>query len=270
MLITEATRRAAWSYAFNMGTSYIPLATSMIKRTLGTPRIQCWHITTPDGFRKLKTIEGKNAQISCFTQIEDLAGQMNGIETAGGVLVKLSADEILNTSFDSYSSVDLKGIRWVPTDEMHGELNTAVTKLKETVVHKYIQNKANINAWIDKYDVKIHDDVRKGLITNFLDLYNKVLQNHWMEFFPECNEEDIAKALKAFNEGVEKIILKYKKVIIDSRNSYSGSNYNEVIANRIEVLKVYVMKDKQKEFEEINQEQEYVKVDSKTLKLIKI
>jgi len=270
MLITEATRSAAWSYAFNMDMSYIPLATSMIKRTLGTPRIQCWHITTPDGFRKLKTIEGKNAQISCFTQIEDLAGQMNGVETDGGVLVKLNADEILNTSFDSYSSVDLKGIRWVPTDEMHGALNTAVTKLKESVVHRYIQNKSNIDAWIDKYNVKIHDDVRKNLMKDFLYFYEKVLQNHWKEFFSECDEDDISKALNAFNEGIEKIILKYKDEIIDSRNAYSGSNYNEVIANKIEILKVYVMKDKQKDFEEINPEQEYVKVDSKTLKLINI
>ena len=270
MLINEATKRPAYVYAFDPNTSYIPLTTEMIKRIMGTPRIKAYHITDSKGFQRLQNLQGRKAQISCFTKIQDLSGQMNGVETAGGVLVKLDADEILHTSFDSYSVVDNGGRRWVSTEEMPGVIHTKISNLKEKIIERHLQNRRNIKTWIERHDVKIHDDMVKRISSNFSDFYNYVLSKHAIEFLECCDKSDLYKALVDFHNSVEPILEKFKDEILNQRNADSGSNYNEVICNNIAITKVYVMRDLVKQFEELNPGWNPIVVDNKSLKLIKL
>lgn len=270
MLINEATKRPAYVYAFDPNKTHIPLTTDMIKRVMGTPRIKAYHITDPKGFQHLQSLQGKQAQISCFTKIEDLVGQMSGVNTAGGVLVKLDADEILNTAFDSYSVVDTGGRRWVPTDEMHGGFHTKISNIKEKIIKRFLQNKKNIHSWVERYNVKIHPDMEKKLASDFLLFYEQVLNHHAVEFLESCDKSDLHKALIDFHNEVEPMLSKYKKEIMDQRNADTGSNYNEVICNNIAITKVYVMRELAEEFEEMNPGWNPVVIDSKSLKLIKL
>lgn len=270
MLITEATKRPAYVYAFNPNKTHIPLTPSMIKRSLGAPRIKAYHITNSTGFQKLQSIQGKPKQISCFTKINDLAGQMTGIATTGGVLVKLDGDEMLNTAFDSYSVVDTGGRRWVPTENMHGGFHTAVSKIKERIINKHLQNKKNIRAWIERHNVKLHGDIEERLAKDFSLFYENVLDKNAVEFLETCNKSDIYRALIDFHNEIEPIIVKHKDDIINQRHGSTNSNYNEVICGNIAITKVYVMKDSIEEFEKLNPGWNPISVDSKTLKLIKL
>lgn len=270
MLISEATKRPAYIYAFDPSRTHIPLTTDMIKRVMGTPRIKAYHITDSKGFRSLQNMQGKKSQISCFTKIEDLAGQMNGVNTAGGVLVKLDGDEILNTAFDSYSVVDTGGRRWVPTEEMHGEFHTKISDIKEKVIKRFLQNRKNIHAWIERHNVKIHPDMEKRLSSDFTSFYEQVLTHHAIEFLESCDKSDLHKALIDFHNEIEPMLVKYKKQIMDQRDADSRSNYNEVICNNIAITKVYVMRDMLEEFEQTNPGWNPIPVDSKSLKLIKL
>lgn len=270
MLINEATKRPAYVYAFNPNVTHIPLSTDMIKRVMGTPRIKAYHITDPKGFQHLQRLQGKQAQISCFTKIEDLAGQMSGVNTTGGVLVKLDADEILNTAFDSNSVVDTGGRRWVPTDEMYGRFHTKISNIKEKIIKRFLQNKKNIHSWIERHNVKIHPDMEKKLASDFLLFYEQILNHHAVEFLESCDKSDLHKALIDFHNEVEPMLSKYKKEIMDQRNADTRSNYNEAICNNISITKVYVMRELAKKFEEMNPGWNPVIVDSKSLKLIKL
>jgi hypothetical protein len=269
-LICEATKRPAYVYAFDPSRTHIPLTTDMIRRVIGTPRIKAYHITDSKGFQKLQSLQGKKSQISCFTNIEDLAGQMSGVNTTGGVLVKLDADEILNTAFDSYSVVDTGGRRWVSTEEMHGGFHTKISNIKEKIIKKFLQNKKNIRSWIERHNVKIHSDMEKKLSSDFLLFYEQVLNHHAVEFLESCDKSDLYKALIDFHNEIEPIFEKHKDDIMNQRKFKSGSNYNEVICNNITITKVYVMKNIVKEFEEINPGWNPIQVDSKSLKLIKL
>lgn len=270
MLLAEATKRPAYVYAFDPNKTHIPLSTDMIKRVMGTPRIKAYHITDSNGFQKLQNLQGKKSQISCFTKIDDLSGQMSGVNTTGGVLVKMDADEILNTAFDSYSVVDSGGRRWVPTDELHGGFHTKISNIKEKIIKRFLQNKKNIRSWIERHNVKIHSDMEQKLANDFILFYEQVLNHHAVEFLESCDKSDLHKALVDFHNEIEPVFEKHKDDIMNHRNSNEGSNYNEVICNNIAITKVYVMKNIIKEFEEMNPGWNPVMVDSKTLKLIKL
>jgi hypothetical protein len=270
MLISEATKRPAYVYAFDPNKTHIPFTPEMVDRSLGTPRIKAYHITDSKGFQKLQGLQGKKSKISCFTKIDDLAGQMSGVETTGGVLVKFDGDEVLNDAYNSNSVTDTGGRRWVPTEDMHGEFHTKISKIKENIIKKFLQNKKNIHTWIERHNVKLHSDMEDKLSKDFILFYEQVLNHHAIEFLESCSKDDLYKALIDYHNAIEPIVKKYSKEILDQRNVDSGSNYNEVICSNIAITKVYVMREQIEEFEELNPGWNPIQVDSKSLKLIKL
>lgn len=269
-MINESTKRQSYVFAFDPKTHYMMLSSEMVQGYFGSPRITAWRVTNPLGFRKLQLSQGRNHKVSCFTKRSDLFEQMTDFEGSGGVLVKLVGDEVLKTAFSNNAIIDGSKRRWVDTSSMSTELNKAVANIKSNVVKRYFQKKKNIINWINQHDVKISNEMVERLSKDFNLFYDNIMIPHAAEFLESCDKYDIYDALTDYHYKIDKIFDKYKEEIMNNRSNEMKKSDNEIICKNISIVKVYVMRDKIKEFEEMNPGWNPIPIDTKSLKLIKM
>jgi hypothetical protein len=127
--VTRPGIASEWWYASR---GAIPLAPSVLQDL--ERDITAYHVTDLKGLVSLAKGENKRRDISAFTKgSSDLAG---GVNTAGGVLVKLKGKTSIIFDNDAYSALDRNGHRWI--ERLNTFKNT--DKIFQTPMLKSIQS----------------------------------------------------------------------------------------------------------------------------------
>lgn len=204
-------------YIFN---SYnYPLSTPMLERIFKElPRVIAYHITSPKYLNNLFKIEGSKKSISVFTKANS-SNIKFGIESTGGLVVKISGNLLAKGDYDIYSNVDDHGRRWIDL----GYLNDRDDMIK------FIKN------------------VRKVAFKKFT---SNELQDdfQWTKFQELENKKDKNKLIKIFFDVIEEMSKKYYKTVFNfimgiSRSYIKDSTYNELVINKIKIKHIYIIKD---------------------------
>lgn len=125
-LLTEYTAGEIDSLWFElkMGNNIIPLSLPIIKKMVGNIKTtKVAHITSFNGFKNFKKLEGQSKGISSFNALSSdsriLKGQ--GVATDGGVIVILEGDVLINSKWDRYTRADKSGRRWIQVHKLFGD-----------------------------------------------------------------------------------------------------------------------------------------------------
>ena len=101
---------------------WYPLTPEIAKILNKDRKITAFHITSPDKIKLLKSIKNTTKSISAFSEIEnDYLGNMEGVQTNGGLIFYVEGMLVLKSLNDLESSVDETGIRWVDVEITSGD-----------------------------------------------------------------------------------------------------------------------------------------------------
>ena len=115
------TKSLFWTLAYSP--FYVPLSIPIIKQLVGNIKTtKAAHVTEIQGLPRLLSLKGKKKGISTFTAMDDTSSIMSGggVATAGGVIVILKGDVLLESKLDAMTIVDKSGRRWAKIDEVFG------------------------------------------------------------------------------------------------------------------------------------------------------
>jgi len=153
------------------------------------PRATVFHVTSVDGFKKLKKLQNKRKSISAFFNM-DASTMESGIQGGGGVVAELDANIIMSSKGDLMSMPDKTGRRWVELmnidkkKTMHKELEQMLIdiaikhdpKTKELIK---IEPDIGLGAWWH-LRTTLKDDGKKLalVIADYIDGVNAILKKH--------------------------------------------------------------------------------------------
>ena len=94
-----------------------PLSKPMLDRMQNVAKeSEGFHITDLDGVSTLFDLQNSAKSLSVTTKIKDVRSgilMLEGVETAGGILVEVKGDALFQGDFDIFSSPDSQGRRWI-------------------------------------------------------------------------------------------------------------------------------------------------------------
>ena len=94
-----------------------PLSKPMLDRMQNVAKeSEGFHITDLDGVSTLFDLQNSAKSLSVTTKIKDVRSgilMLEGVETAGGILVEVKGDVLFQGDFDIFSSPDSQGRRWI-------------------------------------------------------------------------------------------------------------------------------------------------------------
>lgn len=209
----------------------VPLAPKLWSRINKIEKIPlCYHTTDLKGLNVVKKLQGKQKQISTFTNGDATVSM--GVETAGGVLIELSGESTLSLDGDAWTSLDRSGTRWWDLREMvNGQGHLAhLTKLRETL----------IEAMKDLLEDEFHKLLTKDDIQYSTPA---ILASRINEKF---SGKDKAKFIKRGLETAEKHIkhIDFKEIIAsantEGKKIYGNMAYfNEIVLHNFKIKNVY-------------------------------
>ena len=226
----------------------IPLSPSIFKRIWPEPvRSTVFHLTSQEGLRALKKLQGGKRSISAFYNIKSQSIQ-DGIQTDGGYVVEMDADVLAASPDDIGSQPDKTGRRWLVLDTLTKTMGGA-SKLKgmekdiENMMWKIINThtdypksmaEMSINAaWIELKDEREYYKKVMGLIIkDYIDGMEKVMKKH-------------SKPLKSvFTDHA------FDKELVPDPDSGDFALWDEIVVNNFKVKKVHVSQEFSPDFED--------------------
>jgi len=153
------------------------------------PRATVFHVTSVDGFKKLKGLQNKRKSISAFFNM-NAEYIDSGIKGGSGVVAELDANIIVSSKSDIMSQPDKTGRRWVelynidPKEKMHKEFEKMVIDL--AVKHdprnkEYLKTSPEIGLGVWwKLQTDFKDDGKKLslIIADYIDGVATILKKH--------------------------------------------------------------------------------------------
>jgi hypothetical protein len=207
------------------------------------PRATVFHVTSVDGFKKLKKLQNKRKSISAFFNM-DASTMESGIQGGGGVVAELDANIIMSSKGDLMSMPDKTGRRWVELmsidkkKTMHKELEQMLIdiaikhdpKTKELIK---IEPDIGLGAWWH-LRTTLKDDGKKLalVIADYIDGVNAILKKH---------KKDIQGAVHGYYVRRGTIAVKHpsgRMVGGDSEMS-EWNAYDEQVVDKIKIEKVH-------------------------------
>ena len=207
------------------------------------PRATVFHVTSVDGFKKLKGLQNKRKSISAFFNM-DASTMESGIQGGGGVVAELDANIIMSSKGDLMSMPDKTGRRWVELmnidkkKTMHKELEQMLIdiaikhdpKTKELIK---IEPDIGLGAWWH-LRTTLKDDGKKLalVIADYIDGVNAILKKH---------KKDIQGAVHGYYVRRGTIAVKHpsgRMVGGDSEMS-EWNAYDEQVVDKIKIEKVH-------------------------------
>ena len=207
------------------------------------PRATVFHVTSVDGFKKLKGLQNKRKSISAFFNM-DASTMESGIQGGGGVVAELDANIIMSSKGDLMSMPDKTGRRWVELmsidkkKTMHKELEQMLIdiaikhdpKTKELIK---IEPDIGLGAWWH-LRTTLKDDGKKLalVIADYIDGVNAILKKH---------KKDIQGAVHGYYVRRGTIAVKHpsgRMVGGDSEIS-EWNAWDEQVVDKIKIEKVH-------------------------------
>ena len=167
-----------------------PLSKPMLDRMQNVAKeSEGFHITDIDGISTLFDLQNSAKSLSVTTKIKDVGAgnsMLDGVETAGGILVEVRGDALFQGDFDIFSSPDSQGRRWIDLHQFAREFmrrtgdgnflhNWDVIWRKTIIDHATKFIRSNNSELIDVYN---NFETDQGLsYTDYLDYATKTLDN---------------------------------------------------------------------------------------------
>ena len=160
-----------------------PLSKPMLDRMQNVAKeSEGFHITDIDGISTLFDLQNSAKSLSVTTKIKDVnAGNLmlDGVETAGGILVEVKGDALFQGDFDIFSSPDSQGRRWLDIYQFAGQLS----KRKE-----YLANPDLLHNWELIYKKTILEHTKAFIKTNWHELLDFGLDGDHMGYAVRSKE----------------------------------------------------------------------------------
>ena len=145
-----------------------PLSKGMMQRMQNvTENALAFHITDTDGIDTLFSLQNSAKSLSVTTNVKDEYDGMTmleGVETAGGVLVEVRGDIIFEGEFDIFSSPDSQGRRWID---------------------------------INQFARRLANDNKAYLLQDWELIYRKTIMDHAMDFY-KSNRKELEEVYEKF------------------------------------------------------------------------
>lgn len=112
---------------------FLILTPKVLERAFGgLDEVQGWHSTDPSGLKKLIKIEGKRNSVSMTTTPNETV--IEGLQTSGGVMVRLRGMQLYKSFIDVQSNVTKEGLRMIDKDALPDEISEIVNRIWLRVV----------------------------------------------------------------------------------------------------------------------------------------
>ena len=223
----------------------IPLSSSTMEWIFKVqlPRATVFHVTSVDGFKKLKGLQNKRKSISAFFNM-DASTMESGIQGGGGVVAELDANIIMASKGDVMSMPDKTGRRWVELmnidkkKTMHKELEQMLIdiaikhdpKTKELIK---IEPDIGLGAWWH-LRTTLKDDGKKLalVIADYIDGVNAILKKH---------KKDIQGAVHGYyvRRGAVKVKHPSGRMVGGDSKIKEWNAYDEQVVDKIKIEKVH-------------------------------
>lgn len=145
-----------------------PLSKGMMQRMQNVnENALAFHITDLDGIDTLFSLQNSAKSLSVTTNVKDEYDGMEmleGVETAGGVLVEVRGDIIFEGDFDIFSSPDSQGRRWID---------------------------------INQFARRLANDNKAYLLQDWELIYRKTIMDHAMDFY-KSNRKELEEVYEKF------------------------------------------------------------------------
>ena len=145
-----------------------PLSKGMMKRMQNVnENTLAFHITDTDSIGTLYDLQNSAKSLSVTTKVKDVYAGMEmleGVETAGGVLVEVRGDIIFEGDFDIFSSPDSQGRRWID---------------------------------INQFARRLANDNKAYLLQDWELIYRKTIMDHAMDFY-KSNRKELEEVYEKF------------------------------------------------------------------------
>jgi len=178
--------------------SFIPIDRNMMDNLGYSYNSDAYHITSVQWLKKLKSIEGTNKQISCFSKGST---ELMKLPSNPNVLVKLKGNVVISGKSDIWTWLDSKGYRWIDSKnkKLENDIKNIIIKLmKEFNLNvSNIKDSKNISTNIRTLEIK----EIKLFIKNYLDRLEKYLDKG---------------GYKLLNESLNNITYRYNELIMDN------------------------------------------------------
>ena len=215
---------------------YIPLTPKVVEKVLGKKiPVRSFHITGPDGIRRLKNVLNKKKAISTFTathETESLA-KGRGVQTGmGGIICYVEGYLLAKRSMDFDTVPDKQGRRWVKSFHVFdGDSMIWRTALKRAKL-----DYDSISDKMDEIDRKYHD--------MWID-ENKIDYNEYKELTKKDQGPVINKYVKDYIDLANKTLMKHKKLfkksLINSKHNKRTAWWNELVVYDTKIIDMFVM-----------------------------
>ena len=189
---TEETKGKEWAMFLD---GLIPLSPSIMKRLNKVKEdYDVYHATDVNGLKNLIKLQGKSKGISTTTIVDDMI--QGGIDTKGGIIVKLTGTSIFHAAGDAWTTKDRNGMRWINTAA--STVNNMMTKYY--FILKLVEDikKITRDIAVDVFDIDIknHEDITPNQLGNYMDSNGTGKLKH--EFIKRCFDE-VEKRLTIFD-----------------------------------------------------------------------
>lgn len=215
---------------------YIPLTPKAVEKVLGKKiPVRSFHITGPDGIRRLKNVLNKKKAISTFTathETESLA-KGRGVQTGmGGIICYVEGHLLAKRSMDFDTVPDKQGRRWVKSFHVFdGDSMIWRNALKRAKL-----DYDSISDKMSEIDRKYHD--------MWID-ENKIDYNEYKALTKKDQGPVINKYVKDYIDLANKTLMKHKKLfkksLINSKHNKRTSWWNELVVYDTKIIDMFVM-----------------------------
>ena len=217
-------------------TEYIPLTPKAVEKVLGKKiPIRSFHITGPDGIRRLKNVLNKKKAISTFTathETESLA-KGRGVQTGmGGIICYVEGHLLAKRSMDFDTVPDKQGRRWVKSFHVFdGDSMIWRNALKRAKL-----DYDSISDKMSEIDRKYHD--------MWID-ENKIDYNEYKALTKKEQGPVINKYVKDYIDLANKTLMKHKKLfkksLINSKHNKRTAWWNELVVYDTKIIDMFVI-----------------------------
>ena len=207
------------------------------------PRATVFHVTSVDGFKKLKGLQNKRKSISAFFNM-DASTMESGIQGGGGVVAELDANIILSSKGDVMSMPDNTGRRWVELMTIdkkkttHKEIEQLLMDLamKHNPKNKeYLEIEPDIGLgawWHLRMDFKDNNKVMSLIIADYIDGVNTILKKHKKEIQGTVHGYYVRR-------GAVKIKHPSGRMVGGDAEIKEWNAYDEQVVDKIKIEKVH-------------------------------
>lgn len=194
----------------------VPISLPIIQKLVGNVKtVRAAHFTDLEFISKVLSLQGKKKGISTLTALNNTSHLLigGGVATAGGIIVILKGDVLLQSDFDLIAKADKTGRRWAMNKDIFGKpifnvWDNLPPKAKQIAQNHTIHNQAS-------------NEDKRYFIQTYIDTATELLLKHKSEFQK-----------------------KYIGVVgLSTTPSGRLEDWNEVILTKIEIEAIAIVKD---------------------------